>query len=374
MATRRIWLDATGVRPGSEAAIFAEHLIAGFGRLSVDAVLCRRDPGLGLYRWPALVLCDRLPEASAPSASRLRRVWDALPERTRAAIRQFVRLQRAALAGREGGRVTRDAVTPAAVMADTARPGSGDVVLMMGASGDASRFAADGVRLALLLVDATPFLRRDWLTPRERIEADLWFRATQPHVGVVISATGAPAGWDTEVTGIAGASVAGSPSPAAPMPHRRFVLAAGPIGAAGQTRHLLLAWRRLMETVSGLPDLVIAGAAGALADDVLAQIRNSDGLGGKIVLVQSPSPAFEAALLRDCVFCIAMAAPGGWGRIALNAAVAGKACLSATPHPENAARLAADIAAYLASPPPPAVPVMRDWDDVARDVLRAISA
>ncbi len=262
-----------------------------------------------------------------------------------------------------------------ATVLDSVVPAAGDLLLMLGACGDASRFAGNGVSLAVLLVDAAPILRPDWLTASERDLQDVWRRSTLPHVSLALSATGSSlrqVGWRGPVHEIAGAPV--GPDAAPPLPSRRFVLAAGPIGAAGQTRHLLLAWRRLMDAVPDRPDLVIAGDVGLLADDGLAQIRNSEGLGGKVVLVPFPSASLRAALLRECVFCIAMEAAGGWGRVALDAAAAGKPCLSARETPENAAQLSLEIARWLACSPPPGARSSRTWGDVAGDVLAVVSA
>jgi hypothetical protein len=376
-APRRIWVDVTGIRPGSDSAIFADRLIGGFRRLSVDAILCCRDRGLRVFQWPELAQTHCLPVAqttqSAVSVWRL--AWDGMPGRTRRAIRHFLRLQKAVLAGRRG---TGDVAAPETEISDTAVPRGDDVLLMLGTSGDASRFADAGVRLAVLLVDAAPILRPDWLARSQQADFDRWLRTTLPHVSVALSVAGPVLGRDVPMTTIAGAPILLRGPTLLSVPpsasSRPFVLAAGPIGAAGQTRHLLLAWRRLMDMTADLPDLVIAGEIGPLADDVLAQLRHSDGLGGKVILVRSPSVEFTSMLMRDCLFCIAMEAPGGWGRTALDAADGGKPCLEAGLHAENAARLASDISQFLVHPPTVSEHVPRSWDDVARDVLLMVSA
>lgn len=370
----RIWVDVTGIRPGSDAAVFADRLIEGLAGLSVNAVLCCRCPGLRVFRWPELVQTNSLPakQTAQTTASMWRRAWNRMPGRTRQALRHFLRLQRAVLAEwRAAG--TSDVTASDTAISDMAVPSGDDVLLMLGASGDASRFACSRVRLALLLVDATPFLRPDWLTRSQRSDVDVWLRTTLPHVSVALSGAG-PLGWDRPMTSVAGAPVLLHGTTLPPAPLRPFVLAAGQIGAVGQTRHLLLAWRRLMDTTENLPDLVIAGDVGPLADDVLAQLRHSEGLGGKVILVSSPSVEFTSRLMRDCLFCVAMEAPGGWGRIVLDAAASGKPCLAAGLHPENAAKLAMDIGAFLAHQPLAADPILRGWDDVAREVLRSVSA
>lgn len=373
---QRIWVDVTGIRPGSDSAVFAEHLMQGLAQLSVEVLLCHRDPGLRMFQWPQVTQAEAYaPIRPARDAIPLaRKIWSLLPGRTRTAIQRFLRSAKAL-------RAPRPMFSPppsphaATVVEDEVHPAPDELLLMLGLCGDASRFATQGVRLAVLLVDAAPILRPHWLTKSQRDAQNLWRSSTLPLVSVALSACGsglAQAGWKGEIQAIAGASVV-LPS-AVPLSLPRFLLAAGPIGAMGQTRQLLLAWRRLMDTTPDLPTLVIAGEIGPLADDVLAQLRQSDGMGGSVILIRSPSAPLYGALLRDCLFCLAMEAPGGWGRVGLDAAEAGKLCLWTRDAPENAARLALDIGAWLASPPPPEAPNGRTWHDVARDVVSAVSA
>jgi hypothetical protein len=166
----------------------------------------------------------------------------------------------------------------------------------------------------------------------------------------------------------------------APLAPRRFVLAAGPIGVAGATGQLLLAWRRLMETMAedDVPELVLAGPVGTLADDALAQVRNSAGLGGKVVVVPFPSAELLAGLVRDCLFCIAPDATG-WGRATWEAMGIGRPCLSASGlegavefDPQNAAALAELVRAWLVELPLGATAAPRGWDELARDVAGAV--
>ena len=268
---------------------------------------------------------------------------------------------------------------------DTVVPGSHDLLLMLGMSGDVSRFAKSGTRLAVLLVDATPALRPDWLDASARVAFDAWRCRTAPLLSTALAAgpVGVMALEGMGVTGVVQMAPSGASAPAMPLPPCHFVLAAGPIGVAGATSRLLLAWRRLMETKGNadVPLLVLAGPVGPLADDALAQLRNSSGLGGKVLAVPFPSASLLSALLRDCLFCIAPDVTAGWNRVETEARAIGKACVSASGRDgglgfdaENPAALVDLVGAWLAAPPVAEAVVVRDWDEVARDVAQAVFA
>lgn len=385
----RIWVDVTGITPGSDAAVFSDLLRGALGDIGVDTTLCRREPGLRVFTWPEMRWCTELPAPLSP-AGRLswrQRVADVAPASTRRAVARFVQLQRAALTSGHG----RTAKPPqpliaAGTVSDTASPAPHDVLLMLGLGGDASRFAENGTRLAVLLVDATPVLCPDWMDQGARDSLAAWRSGTMPLLSAAMAMRPGHvaalermgvAAVKIVPTGIAGETNASRLAP------RRFVLAAGPIGVAGATANLILAWRRLMETMpaDSVPELVLAGALGPGAHDALAQLRNSAGLGGKILPVLFPSRALLSALLRDCLFCIAPDVTCGWSRAAAEAGLAGRPCLAAAGtnkglafDPENAAALADLVRAWLEAPPRPAAAPESSWGELARVVARAVMA
>ena len=342
-----------------------------------------------MFAWPEVGWCDALPERGLrPVAlSRRHRLADRIPGPARRAILRFVQLQRAVLTVQRAVRATSLPGPVAFPVSDAVMPRAGDVLLMLGMSGDASRFAGAGVRLVLFLLDGLAALRPEWLDRDTGVAVAAWRSTTAPFLSVAIAASPACAdalarfGVGVAVQMVRGAAVAGDDVPRGVR--QNFVVAAGPVGVAGATRHLLLAWRRLMETMSAneVPDLVLTGSVGPMADDVLAQLHLSAGLGGKVLLAPFPSAALHAALLRDCLFCIAPDITGG-GFVTLEARAMGVACLSASGldgslkiDPENAAAVAEAVRAWLTAPPAVAsVVAARSWDDVAGDVLRMISA
>jgi hypothetical protein len=271
-------------------------------------------------------------------------------------------------------------------LVDQARPAEGDVLLMLGAYGDASRFADADVRLVAYPVDLTPMLRPDFLSREAQAAHADWMATTAGRLEAAMSghAMGAMC---LERAGCAGVAIIPA---AASLDRGRsrnlerrvqapgFVLAAGPVGVAGCTPQLLLAWRRLMEHSTGgdMPRLVLAGEIGGLSADVLSQLRYSDGLGGHISFVASPGPAAISDLLRDCLFCIATDAGSGWGRAVLDSGAAGVPCLSAIEMPDvswvdagNAAIVAREVQHWIDAPPPRAVASVRSWDEMAADLL-----
>ncbi len=350
---RRIWLDITGLRPGSDAGMYAIRLNAALGAAGQTVVICQRVPGLQIlsideFREQLIVLPTEL-SGAAP----LREMLDWSP----------------ALQPDDGLQM----------------PQAEDVFIMLALSGDAARVAACGARMVLLATNVTVLARPDWRELRDVEAAQLWLERTAPVTKIRIAHAQAAAD-ALQAAGVDGTMVIGSAADAStplegPAHPRPFIFASGEIGEAGQTRNLLLVWRRLLETmpIGMVPDLVIAGPIGAQAGDTLEQLANSHLLNGRARVILFPSPAQIAALARDCVFAVAMAAATGWGRGTHNAQLFGAPCLSAFASygavpfdPTNAAGIAARIRAWLVDPPVKPPMMMRGWDEVVRDLLRVI--
>lgn len=387
----RIWLDITGVRPGSEAAVLAAALgHAWHTTLGLDLRICRRDPSLLEIDLAALdrLVNGRDGKGRPPRLDAFRRRARRLPERTRLALGRYVRLQSAALlAWRVALQGAVRVVIPPQPR-DQAHPAADDTLVMLIPSGDAARFAAAGTRLVFLAAETAALIRPDWLMPEDAAQAAIWLRLTLPHVTNVIAFTPAIALAMTQAGCVptpmlVNAAVARPTVTVHPtgLPSRPFVLAMGEIGEAGGTRHLLLAWRHLLDTMNpgAVPLLVLAGMPGALVGDILEQLRNSQLFGGHVRLVVHPRPDELAQLYRSCLFTIA-AAHSSWGHATLASLAAGVPCLSAFPtagaepiEPANVAGLAQKVQAWLASPPSPPAAPNRGWNDVAGDVLKALA-
>ncbi len=352
---RRIWIDVTGLRPGSDAGLYGLHL--------AEALACAGQPVQPCLRAPGLI---------ALSLNNLRAAMTVAPlELTQAEL----------------FRPAPPRETPLQSEDSADLPAAGDLVIFLSLRGDGSRMAQNGAMLVLLATNVTTLSRPEWRWPREVDEAAIFLRDTAPHIAFGIAQAEESAGV-LRRAGISvhrtmrGAADGGTPVPNPSHP-RPFIFASGEIGEAGQTRQLLPVWRRLLETMpeGAVPDLIIAGPIGPQAADVLEQLWNCRFIEGRARVILFPSPAQIAGFARDCVFAISMSPGTGWGRGTLNAQCMGAPCLSAfhsygaVPFdPENPAAVAARIRAWLVDPPVKPPLFNRTWDDAARDLLRILPA
>jgi hypothetical protein len=365
----RLWLDLTGIAPGSDAAVLVQRLAPVWReRLGERLVLCRRAPGIAVVSWQDLPALTPQPPPLPVEAGWRGRLRDAMalwPQRTRASLRRAAALQRQALA-------TLRRPPPSAVAAapvDETLPEAGDTWLALLSFGDLSRFHASGVRLVLLAADQRPALRPDWLTPDEAAASAVWRETTTPLLERQL-----------DLWHLAAAAACVPPGPGRTVPQPGFILADGEIGVPGKTPELLLAWRRLHDDRGGLPALVLAGHLGALAADVMAQLRNSLNFGGSVVCLPNPSEVERAGLRQTCAFSMALEPHSAWGRATRDSLAAGVPCLSAMAvpgatlvDPDNVTALADRMRAWIAAPPARPAAASRDWAAVPDAVLTALA-
>ncbi len=360
----RLWLDLTGVAPGSDTAVLAQRLGPALRRrLGERLALCRRDPVLRLLDDAAFA--GLTPAVSADRQPARWRGWPGsaaarLPQPTRIALRKAWTAQLQALGHLRG----RDA--PAApVAASAALPAaSGDWLLALLPRGDLAPLHRQGLRLALLDGTTPAPPRRDLLPPEARASEAIWQRVSAP----LLAARPRLQAPGTLVP----------PFPRRSLPAPGFILADGEIGLAGATPHLLLAWRRLLDDGVKLPSLVLAGPVGALASDTLAQLTHSAGFGGTVLMRPDPDEAERAALRAACRFALALEPHSAWGRATLDSRAAGIACVSAFAgdvDPGSPAAIATAVLAALAAPPaaPPPPPPQGDWAEVADTILAGLA-
>lgn len=203
---------------------------------------------------------------------------------------------------------------------------------------------AHGLRFALLFHDLIPVRRPEWC---DRVVARTfrkWIDTTMPLCDTVFAVSHATAE-DVEAYAheqrirLSGPVVVlplGSELAQAPRarsarlpPPGSYALTVSTIEA--RKNHLLLfrVWRRMLEELppERVPTLVFAGRIGWLVADLMQQIANTDNLGGKLVIVESPSDAELAALYDGCLFTLFPSFFEGWGLPVTESLGFGKPCI-----------------------------------------------
>ena len=134
------------------------------------------------------------------------------------------------------------------------------------------------------------------------------------------------------------APVAGLPAPGS------YVLSVSTIEP--RKNHILLfrVWQRLLKTMdpATVPSLVLAGRAGWMVADFMQMLRNTDNLGGRIILLPQLDDRALAALYRGCLFTVYPSFYEGWGLPVTESLAFGRPCIisNATSLPEAGGHLA----------------------------------
>jgi glycosyltransferase involved in cell wall biosynthesis len=249
----------------------------------------------------------------------------------------------------------RDAASAATArvsFAELAAPG--DIMLMLGATWSHPDYGglirrqckANGLRFALLIYDLIPVRRPEW-NDRVVVRAfRRWIENTLPVCNWVFAISRATAA-DVEAyareQGIAlpgpvvtlplGSELRQSPGTRSARlpPTGSYALMVSTIEA--RKNHLLLfrVWRRLLDEMprEQVPTLVFAGRVGWLVADLMQQIANTENLGGKLIIIESPSDAELAALYDGCLFTLFPSLFEGWGLPVTESLGFGKPCLIA---------------------------------------------
>lgn len=218
-----------------------------------------------------------------------------------------------------------------------------------------------GVRVALLLYDIIPVRRPEFV---DRVHAESfrrWLDGILPlcdhlfaisrsaageaedharRVGLVLRDRVHPipigSGFSTNLAAVP--AQANLPTPGT------YVLFVSTIEARKNHGLLVRVWRRLLEELPAdqVPSLVFAGRVGWMVEDLMQQLRNTDFLDGKIILVTHPTDAELAALYRGCLFTVFPSLYEGWGLPVSESLSFGKPCVisTATSLPEAGGTLA----------------------------------
>jgi glycosyltransferase involved in cell wall biosynthesis len=242
--------------------------------------------------------------------------------------------------------------TALASFADVAAPG--DIMLMLGAAWSHPDYAglinrqckANGMRFALLVYDLIPVRRPEWSDGVVVRTFRKWICGLLPLCDSVFAISHATA---LDVESFALAQGIRLPGPVVTVPlgselreppgirsprlpaTGSYALIVSTVEA--RKNHLLLfrVWSRLLEELprDRVPALVFAGRIGSLVADLMQQIANTENLGGKLIVVESPSDADLASLYDGCLFTLFPSFHEGWGLPVTESLGFGKPCLIA---------------------------------------------
>jgi glycosyltransferase involved in cell wall biosynthesis len=230
----------------------------------------------------------------------------------------------------------------------------GDWLVVLGSPWSCPEYAArvsdyctlHGLRFALLVYDIIPLRRPEWVDHRLQNAFREWFHSVVPLADAVMAISHATA---QDVERYASETSFGLRVPvqtiplgtgfgqsALPVrtrrlpPRRSFALIVSTIEARKNHLLLLRIWRELTETMplESIPKLVFAGRVGWLVADLMQQLKNTDWLNGKIVLIDSPSDSELETLYDDCMFTLYPSFYEGWGLPVTESMVHGAPCIS----------------------------------------------
>jgi glycosyltransferase involved in cell wall biosynthesis len=270
----------------------------------------------------------------------------------------------------QAAQVSRDALTVASFTDNVA---TGDVLLVLGSTWFHPFYAAMlaqarerfGLRVAALFYDAIPLIRPEWCDRNLVARFRHWATTLLPLADIPLTISQAT-GQDLETfaareaiilrrkpsaipvgTGFS-CSLAGSGERIArsdrlPAPGS-YVLAVSTIEARKNHALLFRVWRRLLDEMprAAVPTLVFAGKVGWLVEDLMQQLRNTDRLDGRIVLIDDPHDSELADLYRGCLFTVFPSFYEGWGLPVTESLGFGRPCVisNASALPEAGGTLA----------------------------------
>ena len=260
---------------------------------------------------------------------------------------------------------------PLVPLSDLAAPG--DVLAILGASWSNPLYAemlaqtrrSLGIRVLILVHDLIPIRHPEWCDPRLIWHFTNWIETILPETDIVLANSrfsardveayaahsgillARPVGTIPIGTGFGVAATlpdATAPRPRDLPPAGSYVLFVSTIEARKNHTILFRAWRRLLSDLppATIPTLVFAGRTGWLVNDLLQQLHNTQLLGGKIALIESPSDAELVHLYQGCLFTVFPSLYEGWGLPVTESHALGKPCIvsNVTSLPEAGGALA----------------------------------
>jgi glycosyltransferase involved in cell wall biosynthesis len=379
-------LDPPGERMGFLRHDPANQSFQAIGWSSVAAVF-ERLSGHAQPSGPASVQSASVQmRDEQPAGARLgfRRLVYRMPARLRQPLVRYLVQQREAVSslgaflracvtgGLASSQGSGPAATPALRGAESfeARARPGDVVLVLGAMwfhpghADLIRGAchAKGLRFAVLIYDIIPLRRPEWCERGLVRIFGAWFGSIIGLADHILSISQSSAREIEEYAAQHGITLrdtvrvipigtgfekASAPPPALarPLPEAgTYALIVSTLEIRKNHALLFRVWRRLLDELprERVPTLVFAGRVGWMVADLMQQLRNSDFLGGKVVLVEDPSDAELERLYQGCLFTLFPSFHEGWGLPVTESLAFGRPCIisNATSLPEAGGALA----------------------------------
>jgi glycosyltransferase involved in cell wall biosynthesis len=250
-------------------------------------------------------------------------------------------------------------------------PRPGDMLFVPGAAWYHTDYArmlraarGRGVRVAVLVHDIIPLRRPEWCGTPHVNAFRAWIESVLPLCDTIFSNSHAtaeevldyallrdltlrdtihpiPIGTGFAPCFPAPAETAEFPRLPAPGSYALFV---STIDVRKNHALLFRVWQKLLEElpVDKVPTLVFAGRVGGMVEDLMQQLRNTNFLNGKIVLVEHPYDDELAALYRGCRFTLYPSLYEGWGLPVTESLAHGKPCVisNCTSLPEAGGSLA----------------------------------
>jgi glycosyltransferase involved in cell wall biosynthesis len=202
-----------------------------------------------------------------------------------------------------------------------------------------------GIKFSIFVHDVLPIEYQSFFEPRHAVQFRNWLQEAIPVADVVLtnskysraalSALAAKSGWRLPRVEILqlGSGFADRPTargqPMASLP-ARYVLFVSTIEIRKNHRLLVRVWQRLVERHGAdlVPALIFVGQIGWSFDGLLADLKASEHLNGKIILLRSLSDAELQQTYRCCLFTVFPSLCEGWGLPIAESLAHGKFCVA----------------------------------------------
>jgi glycosyltransferase involved in cell wall biosynthesis len=229
---------------------------------------------------------------------------------------------------------TNDVQAPPIMVGKPIKPERGDVILSIGASWPGGYYPAMiagmkarfGVRFGVMIYDLIPLNWPEWAVYSLRQAFGNWLAPMVTEADVLFTISNATAGDIIVFAAKKGIAIRapqivpiGVTFPVRvsrqPLQTRPYVLFVSTIEIRKNHTMMFRLWRRMINELPPdcIPDLIFAGKIGWQTQDLLAQIKNSSALDGKLKIVEGPSDSDLASLYQHCLFTVFPSFYEGWG-------------------------------------------------------------